>query len=540
MGQNKKITILFTSVGRRVELVQQFRKAAESLHVRLWLIGADVSLDAPALFYCNEQVQVCRIRDEAYIPQLLDICKEKEVDLLIPTIDTDLLLLASKRHLFEEIGCRVLISEPDKISICRDKRYTSDFFVKCGLKAPMPVDQVKDYQQGFPAFIKPKDGSSSIDAYRVEYEKDLKVYAGKIKDYIIQPFIDGREYTIDVFCDFDGNPIYITPRERIAVRSGEVLKTQIVQDDVMIDECHRIIRAFKPCGPITVQMIRQKETGEDYYIEINPRFGGGAPLSMKAGADAAKMLLRLLQGEKLSYHEKAAKEQAVYSRFDQSILIQPKAELCCVEDLQQIKEYCGDLQAVIFDLDDTLYLEKDYVRSGYRKVAQLLPEVADAYEKLWTAFEQGQNVIDQVLLDEGIYSEECKQECLDCYRWQEPDIALSLEVKTLLEAVRESGRKIGILTDGRVEGQRAKIKALGLEELVDEIIITDELAGKCGDVANFRKPSDIGFRLMQLRLNVPFEKMAYVGDNRKKDFAAPLQLGMKAVWYKNRDGLYWE
>lgn len=540
MGQNKKITILFTSVGRRVELVQQFKKAAQSLSARLWLIGADLSADAPALFYCNEQVSVCRIHDEAYIPQLLSICKEKEVDLVIPTIDTDLLLLARNRQLFEEAGCRVLISAPDKISICRDKRYTSDFFVRCGLKAPMPVDRAEDYSQGFPAFIKPKDGSSSIDAYRVDNREDLAVYAAKIKDYIIQPFIDGREYTIDVFCDFDGNPIYITPRERIAVRSGEVLKTQIVQDEVMIEECRKIIREFKPCGPITVQLIRQKKSNENYYIEINPRFGGGAPLSMKAGADAAGMLVRLLQGETLSYLDRAAKERAVYSRFDQSICIPGENGPCGAETLQQAGQYCEDMQAVIFDLDDTLYPEKEYVRSGYRKIAQILPEVSDAYEKLWTAFEKGQNAIDQVLLDEGIYTEERKKECLDCYRRQEPDIALLPEAEQLLETFRKSGKKIGILTDGRVEGQRAKIKALGLEKLADEIIITDELAGKCGDVMRFRKPSDIGFRLMQLRLNVPFEQMVYIGDNRKKDFDAPLQLGMKAVWYRNREGLYWE
>lgn len=131
----------------------------------------------------------------------------------------------------------------------------------------------------------------------------MKLYAEKIRDYIIQPFISGKEYTVDIFCDYDGNPVYITPRERLAVRSGEVLKTRIVQDETMIAEMQTLIEVYKPCGQITVQLIQDKNTGDNYYIEINPRFGG-APLSMKAGADSAEAVLKMLNGERLYYHNR--------------------------------------------------------------------------------------------------------------------------------------------------------------------------------------------------------------------------------------------
>ena len=160
-----------------------------------------------------------------------------------------------------------------------------------------------------------------MNAYRVDNLEDLKLYAEKIEDYIIQPFISGREYTIDIFCDYYGNPVYITPRERLAVRAGEVLKTKITQDDTMIDEILMLIKDFKPCGQITVQLIRDENTGEDYYIEINPRFGGGAPLSMKAGADSAGAVIKMLTGGRMEYVEKAARDGEIYSRFDQSICV---------------------------------------------------------------------------------------------------------------------------------------------------------------------------------------------------------------------------
>ena len=313
--------ILFTSVGRRVELIQLFKKAACRLNVELEIFGADISELAPALFFCDKKVIVPLISDNAYVPALIDICRENGIDALIPTIDTDLLLLSEKASEFEAVGTKVLISAPEKIAICRDKNFTSDFFVSCGLKAPETYNDCALYDGGFPCFIKPKDGSSSIDAYKINSSEELYEFANRVDDYVIQPFVDGEEYTVDIFCDFDGSPVFITPRKRIAVRAGEVLKTEIVSDGIIIDECKKIIEKFKPAGAITVQLIKDKNTGDDFYIEINPRYGGGAPLSIMAGADSPEAVIRILQGEKLGFKENAAEIGAVFSRFDQSIRV---------------------------------------------------------------------------------------------------------------------------------------------------------------------------------------------------------------------------
>lgn len=89
----------------------------------------------------------------------------------------------------------------------------------------------------------------------------------------------------------------------------------------MISEMMKLIVDYKPCGQITVQLIQDEASGDNYYIEINPRFGGGAPLSIKAGADSAEDVLKMLNGEKLIYVEKAAKDGAIYCRFDQSVCV---------------------------------------------------------------------------------------------------------------------------------------------------------------------------------------------------------------------------
>lgn len=216
--------ILFTCIGRRVELVQAFQSAARRLGLRLLIYGTDITHSAPALKFCDRTIIVPKIRENSYTPNLLKICSEEQIDALIPTIDTDLLLLAKNKKQFEQLGTKVLISSEEKVMLCRDKRLTAEYFHSAGLRSPSPVDDIACYCGTFPAFIKPKDGSSSVDAYKADSWEELQAYTKRVRDYIIQPFVSGTEYTIDVFCDFEGNPIYITPRIRLAVRAGEVLR----------------------------------------------------------------------------------------------------------------------------------------------------------------------------------------------------------------------------------------------------------------------------------------------------------------------------
>lgn len=206
-----------------------------------------------------------------------------------------------------------------------------------------------------------------------------------------------------------------------------------------------------------------------------------------------------------------------------------------VNKLTDIIPLVEDKKAIVFDLDDTLYNEKDYVRSGFSAVARMLPMVENAQEKLWRAFELKQPAIDVVLQDEGIKTEALLNECVNVYREHCPKIYLDQEIREMLQEFRKSGRLLGIITDGRVEGQRQKIKSLGIIGLVDNIIITDELGGvKC------RKPNPKAFMLMRDKFCCNYSDMVYIGDNTEKDFLAPNELGMATILYKNKNGLYFK
>lgn len=211
-----------------------------------------------------------------------------------------------------------------------------------------------------------------------------------------------------------------------------------------------------------------------------------------------------------------------------------------ISRITDVTEHIDGLRAVIFDLDDTLYSEREYVKSGFAAVAEILPEINNAGERLYSLFELGKNAIDELLISEGLYSAQLKERCLEAYRSHAPKIHLYGGVHELLLALRQEGYMLGIITDGRPDGQRAKIRALGLEPLLDEIIVTDELGG-----AEYRKPCDKAFRLMhekisaRLGMEIAFAETCYVGDNTSKDFIAPDSLGMRSVWFDNPEGIYY-
>lgn len=202
-------------------------------------------------------------------------------------------------------------------------------------------------------------------------------------------------------------------------------------------------------------------------------------------------------------------------------------------NILDIEKFVEKFSAVIFDLDDTLYPETDYVKSGYRQIEKICPEIPNMYSKLWNAFFHEKKPINYVLENENLYTEERLQACIKAYREQRPDIHLYAGVSDMILRLKSKGYRLGIITDGRPEGQHSKIEALGLKEYFEKIIITDELGG-----IQYRKPNPTAFKEMRQALGVEYFEMVYIGDNIEKDLIAPEKLGMGTIFFNNNDGLY--
>ncbi len=200
--------------------------------------------------------------------------------------------------------------------------------------------------------------------------------------------------------------------------------------------------------------------------------------------------------------------------------------------ITEVESYLNGMDLVLFDLDDTLYSEADYVKSGFLQIAAAFGEIPRINGELWEAFQKGLPAIDTVLANHHSATDENRTRALRIYRNHEPDIRLYPGVLEMLQRIGQTA-KTGIVTDGRPQGQRAKLRVL--QPPVHRVIITDELGG-----VSFRKPNETAFRLMQEWADVPYSHAVYIGDNPNKDFIAPERLGMKTIYFRNPDGLYYK
>ena len=232
------------------------------------------------------------LSDSEFLGAFLDICLQNKVVLVIPTIDTELQVLADNREAFEKHGVQLLISSVDFIKTCRNKRAVHDFFLSRDIKVAEEFLK-EDYR--IPMFIKPIDGSGGTNAEAILTEEQLKAHHVLDKNLMFLEYIDKSEFdefTCDLFYDRDGHLRCVVPRQRLEVRDGEVSKALTVKDSLESFIRSRLSEISGARGCLTLQVFRRKQSDEVIGIEINPRFGGGYPLSYKAGANLPKWIIQ--------------------------------------------------------------------------------------------------------------------------------------------------------------------------------------------------------------------------------------------------------
>lgn len=293
------MNVLITSAGRRTSLVQAFAKA--TAHYGGKVFAGDLSGLAPALYLAGGAFRLPRVDAEAYIPELLDLAHTNGIRLIVPTIDTELAVLAANQARFAEVGCKALVSSPPFVALSGDKLLTQKAFAEHGIDVPLGwlPDELRGLELPAKLFVKPRDGSASRDTYRATPET-LADILPRVPNAIVQEELSGPEITIDALLDFDGGPLHYVPRIRLRTLAGESIQGVTMADDDLRGWLKRTLEVAATLGargPITLQAFLT-ERGP-VLIEVNPRFGGGFPLAYAAGGLYPEWLLALLSGERL-------------------------------------------------------------------------------------------------------------------------------------------------------------------------------------------------------------------------------------------------
>jgi carbamoyl-phosphate synthase large subunit len=315
--------ILITSAGRRVSLVKFFKTEIKKIFPNSLVFTTDLNPEyAAACRVSDGFFAVPRVSESNYIDVLLKLSIENGVKLIVPTIDTELLILSKNLQLFKDNAIDIVISDYETVKIFRDKRLTHDFFVKYTINVAKEFTK-ENYT--LPLYIKPIDGSRSVDNYIVTSKEDLTDYHFSNDKLMFLEYLDHKkhvEYTIDLYYDKNSDLKCLIPRKRIEVRDGEVNKA-LTANAVFIPEMWnklKKITGFRGC--ITLQIFENIETNKIYGIEINPRFGGGYPLSYLSGGNFVKWIIdEYLLDNKIEIFNNWEKNLLML-RYDDEVLVQ--------------------------------------------------------------------------------------------------------------------------------------------------------------------------------------------------------------------------
>ena len=269
--------------GKRVSLARRFKKVIESFNFEPEIFSYDLTKHEPII----KEARIIKglpWNSTNVLSDLREKMIENDFDLIISNVDPAIPL---QSNLANEFKSASLISSYENILICQSKELFQEFCEK----EKLPIIPRWD-NKTFPFFIKPKNGSSSNGAQLI-YSRDQfhKVIDFSEEIFIKQKFIDGNEYTVDVYVDRNNKIKALSPRERLKTAGGEVVLTRTLRDKTIENLSENIIYNLGLQGPISIQFIKSKEDNKLWLMEINPRLGGGVIASIEAGHNIPEMLI---------------------------------------------------------------------------------------------------------------------------------------------------------------------------------------------------------------------------------------------------------
>ena len=321
------MNILITSASRKVSLIKAFKNALKKEGGGK-VIVVDANLLSPAFYFSDLFYLVPKDSDRNFIPKLLSICEKNRVRLLIPTRDEELKIFAKNKEKFNKIGVVVMVPDLKTIEVCFDKLKFIEFCKKYNFPAPKTysIEETKKDKIGFPLFINDRFGKGSKNAFKINNKNEMNLRLSFINNPIIQEYIDNREFTIDLFADFQGNVISVIPRERIYTFGGESFIGKTYKNKNLIEATINLSQELKLIGHNTIQCFSDGQTVK--FIEVNPRYGGGANLGLAAGANTPLYLIQLLKGKRVKSKIGKFEDNLIMLRYTEDLFIKEENLKC--------------------------------------------------------------------------------------------------------------------------------------------------------------------------------------------------------------------
>jgi carbamoyl-phosphate synthase large subunit len=277
-------------------LLEAFMAAVHHLGGRV--LAADVDPLAPALYLADKAIRMPTIASGDYVEALCEVVAKETVGIVVPTIDTELGILADLRPRLQGMGCLGLVSDPGLVRVTSDKLETFIVFSGANVRVTptWAPSQLADAELPERMIVKPRGGSASQNVHFVG-PGQLREALEMVPNPIVQTEIDAPEITIDALLSLEGVPIHYVPRLRLRTLAGESIQGRTIARpdlETWIVGVLELIGRLGGRGPLTLQAFL---TEEPTLSEVNPRFGGGYPLALAAGAAYPEWILAMATGQ---------------------------------------------------------------------------------------------------------------------------------------------------------------------------------------------------------------------------------------------------
>jgi carbamoyl-phosphate synthase large subunit len=263
----------------------------------LSILMGDMNPDCAGAHLGDEFVRMPPARAGNFSERVVGLCKEHQIDLVIPILDHEFLGWAAAAGRLRESGTRVAISTRAALERCIEKDKTLAYFQSIGIPTITTwcaCDITDPAELPYPVYLKPRCGRASLDNYRADTVAEYQLFVAKVPDAIVQPLTRGIEVTIDTISDFEGRFLAASPRVRVEIKSGQAYRSRTFAAPELIDQARRIVERLPIVGAANVQCFMTDEGTR--FFEINARFGAGTVLSIHAGMNGPQALVALARG----------------------------------------------------------------------------------------------------------------------------------------------------------------------------------------------------------------------------------------------------
>lgn len=297
------ITVLITSCGGAAALnCIHALKEQKSFDIRIVAVDADPY--SVGLYIVDKSYVVPPITKDEFVESILHICNTENVQVILPTFSAEIAVFACHLERFERLGVSMLVSPLKIIETFENKWNAFHFFRANDVLTPQTwIESKLPKDVKFPLFLKPVVGSGSRNSFYIKDGATLNFYKRKSNDaYIVQDYIQGREFTVDIVADRTSSIISAVARERLRVRNGLAVVARTIDVTSLLPYVRKIVSSAGLIGPMNIQgIINDKRY---FFIDVNTRFAaGGLPLAIAAGVNIPLITLKLALGIPVDKHE---------------------------------------------------------------------------------------------------------------------------------------------------------------------------------------------------------------------------------------------